>query len=70
MSKKFKDFLNQSAKPKTPEPAEEGIVVDGAFVCTTCYYQCDEAHWFPNRNLLIWTCLDEHESRIKDFKGF
>jgi hypothetical protein len=68
MSKKFQEFLSQTEKKS--EPKEEGVVADGAFVCLTCYYQCDEAMWFPAKKLLVWTCPEGHKSDIKDFKGF
>lgn len=68
MSKKFQNFLSQTAKPS--EPADEGIVIDGAFSCSVCHYQCDESHWYPTKKTLVWVCPDGHENTINDFKGF
>lgn len=67
MSKRFQDFLNQSEKPA---PETEGIPIDGAFACTVCHYQCDEALWNPVKKTLIWVCPEGHENKIPDFKGF
>lgn len=51
----------ESAKP-------QGLIVDAALVCQTCFLQCDEGEYFPNEKLLIWNCPNNHQSYAEDFQ--
>jgi hypothetical protein len=68
LSKRFEEFLNQTAESK-PEP-EEGVTIYGGFTCEVCYYQCDEGIWNPTKRTLAWECPEGHKNLVKDFKGF
>ena len=60
-------------KPKAEEP--EGVAMDGNFQCQSpaCVadngqpVSVDTAYWNPQTNVLIWVCVNEHRSSIKDF---
>lgn len=61
---KFSDFIAHSSQRAE---APEGIQIDGAFGCQTCYEQVDEAEYFPVEKILKWKCSESHISYIEEF---
>lgn len=59
----FFEFIGTGKKP----PVQTGFEIEGSFLCNFCFGYADSAYYDDSRDILKYTCENNHLNTIEDF---